>query len=218
MKTSKKTIALSIASLFTSIAFGQLNLGVTSATQAAVKATAGTGAILQTSNAVSATTRSTLSTVSMTTAGVAATTGTTVTATGKLVKDIGSDLKKDLAGNADIKAGMAVSHSSETAIGTRGGQTSVGAGASHNSSAGAGIHINGEKVIDKTDKVATDVLVTADNQSAAALKTARQVNGQVQSEIKSDVQAAGQAATLVKPKAEAAAEVKTTAQATVSKQ
>lgn len=218
MKTSKKTIALTIASLFTSFAFGQVNLGITSATQAAVKATAGTGAILQTTNAVSAATRSTLNTATMTTAGIAATTGTVVTTTGKQVTAVGGGLKNELAGQADLKAGATVSGSSQTALGTQGGQLSAGAEVNQSSSAGAGIQLNGQNVIEKTDKTATDVLVTAENQSAAALKTAKQVNAQVRSELKSDVQAAGQAATSVKPKAEAAAEAKTSTSATVSKQ
>ena len=85
MKTIQKTIALSIATLTASFAFGQLGLGVTSTTQAAVNASANTAVVLQTTNAASAAARSTVNSTVIKATEVKTTVGTAVNADRKSV-------------------------------------------------------------------------------------------------------------------------------------
>jgi len=60
MKTIRKVIALSLTTGISVFGFSQVNLGVQSATSAALHATANTAAVTQTTNAVAATTAGTV--------------------------------------------------------------------------------------------------------------------------------------------------------------
>ena len=216
MKTIKKTIALSVAALTTSFAFGQLGLGVTSATQAAVNATVNTTAVLQTTIAATAATKSTLNVATMKTADIKATTGATVKATGRQAAGISNEVRQEVKNSTDARAGIGVNVSSNTNGNLQSGNTSVQTGANHSTAAGADVQVNGSQVIDKTESVSAGILTTAENKTNAAVNTTKEVKANTSAALNADAQAAKEAAASVKPQANA--NVAADAKATVTKQ
>lgn len=216
MKTKTKTIALFIATLTTSLAFGQVGLGVTSATQAAVNATTNTTAVLQTTNAAASATRSTLNVATMKTAEIKSATGSAVHASGKQATGISGELKQDMKNNTNAKAGIGVNVSSSTNSNLQSGSTSVQTGANHSTAAGADVRVNGSQVVDKAESVSAGIITTADNKANAAVNTTKEVKANTSAALKADAQAAKETAASVKPQANA--NVTADAKATVTKQ
>jgi len=135
MKTHQKVLALSIFSLSATVSFGQLGLGVTSTTQAAVNATANTAAVVSTTNAATAATKSTVSAVATKTMNTAAT------------------VKNDVKKSTDVNAGISVKASSAASQNSGSVQA--------NGSADAGVQVNGSQVIDKAENKTKAVVETA---------------------------------------------------------
>jgi hypothetical protein len=214
MKTIQKTIALSIATLTASFAFGQLGLGVTSTTQAAVNATASTNAVLQTTQATTAATKATVNATTTkaidvsksTAASVNTKTATTVAAT-----------KTEASKAANVTAGTATNASSQSQVNAQSGNNSVHTGLGTNAAVNADVQVNGGKLINKADGASTAILANAENKAIATVETTKSIKAGAETELKAGVQSTGQAVSNTKPSVNAAADIKTETKASVNK-
>ena len=97
MKTIQKVIMLSVATCISAIAFGQLGLGVTSTTQAAVSATANTAAATQAATVASQVAKSTVNAAISKTADIKTTTTATANTTSKQAVNTTNQVKNELS-------------------------------------------------------------------------------------------------------------------------
>ncbi len=210
MKTMKKVLNTVIATGVSVFSFAQVNLGLQSTTQAAVNATSATTAATKATTVASQATSATVNAGLSKTAQVKTATSSTVNAGSKQALATTGEIKNNVKKAATVNAGTNVSSSSQAEA--QGGSTNSNAGliASSDLNAGAGVNVNGGKLIDKTERAAAAT-------TKATAETAQAVKGQASSEIKSDVKSVKQTASSDKPDvyAQASAESKTTTKATV---
>jgi hypothetical protein len=130
MKTIKKACAFIVTTFISSVSFGQLGLGAGATTQTVISATANTAAALHTTQAVTATTmaatKTTVNAASTKTAEVKAASVTKVEGTSKKAAQTNQAVKKEIKGDADVKAGTKV----ETSPGKASTETTLKADAS----------------------------------------------------------------------------------------
>lgn len=185
MKTLKQNLAMIVLTLSAGTAFGQLGLGVSSTTQAAVNATANTAAVVQSTQAATAATRSTVNTAVMKTVDIktqavgnvhtlAQTAGTTTQqATGTLRSgsqvQAGVGVQSNLSGNSQVSAGNG----------------SIQTGLNNQSQAGATVNLDASQAVDKTISVSG----AAVNQASSGIQTAKTVKTEVTGAVKADIKA-----------------------------
>ena len=179
MKTFQKTLALALATFTTSIAFGQLGLGVTSTTQAAVNTTASTAAVATSTNAAAAATKSTVNATVAKTTELKTTTVNVATTTGKQTVNTVADVKTNLKNSADVNAGFGVQSNTNAQATTNNAQ----ANSSSNSAANVAVDVNGKAVIEKTDAVSTGVITNVENKTTTAVETTKAVIAIATSEV-----------------------------------
>ena len=224
MKTIQKVLALFIATLTTSIAFAQLNLGLQSTTNAAVNASAQTAVISQTTSSISNTMRTTVNATVSKAVDVKTTTTGVVNAGVNRASNTAGSVKNEIKKNADLKAGAGIpantqaNTGNQSQLGNMASQTSVNTNSSGN--AGVAIQVNGSQVIDKTDNTSARVITSVENKTTAAVDKGRELKSGTQAELVAGVKAAKETTTSVKPATSVAvsAEAKTETKATVNKQ
>jgi hypothetical protein len=133
MKTTKKMMTLLLTTGISVYSFGQVNLGLSSTTQAATNAAINTTAITSVSNASTQAARATVSKVN----DVKTTTTSFVSATGKQAASSASN-----ASNVSVATSSGVSSQAGTGLGNN------SAAVNHSSNADASITIEGSKVVD----------------------------------------------------------------------
>jgi hypothetical protein len=209
MKTIRKVMALSVASLIAGSAIAQLNLGLQSSTNAAVNAAAASSSVLQSTQAVTnATSASVNATVSktadiktVTMGNVNSTTDKTVKATGKVRSDVSKNVKVQAA--AGTQGTSSINGQSQVVTGSADGSLVV--------------DVNGKALAASSGETITGIGTDVRNQAAGPVGSVKQTTGELRSEIRGDVKPVKQAVqsgTEIK----ASAEVKSETRATVGGQ
>ncbi len=108
MKTIQKVVAVLGATLVSTFAFGQLNLGVQSATSAAVNAAVNTSSVVQVTQAVVHSTRGTVSTVVGKSMDLKTTASGTVNATADKTTETATKVRTGVKKRMEVRAGAEV--------------------------------------------------------------------------------------------------------------
>lgn len=176
MKSMKRVLSMAIASGISVFSFAQVNLGLQSTTQAAINATAATGAITSTTNA---TTQATKATVNSTVTKVGDVKSTAIV-TGKQTISTAKEAGSSVNANAGINSS------------SNGEVNGQGSALSSNNSISANEEMNGDRLVNKAGQT-----------TSATVNTAREVKSTVVSEVRSGVNTAKQTTTAAKPSIEA---------------
>jgi hypothetical protein len=196
MKTMKKMMAMAIATGISVFSFAQLNLGLQSATQAALNTAISTTAVTNATNAATQATRNTANTAITKTAEIK-------TATVKEVK-----------ANNNVNAGASASSQTHTQAGNSSGS---GLSVTSSANAGADVSVNGVAVIDKTENSVSATTANLEKKASGAIETAKAVKTKAGSEVRSDSKAVKETVVAATPEASANMSSETKAKAAVNK-
>jgi hypothetical protein len=196
MKTIQKSIALGITVFSAAISFGQLGLGVSSTTQAAVNTSSATRAVSQSTQAASSATRATVQMAGTKTVDITKSTAASVQAGTRQLAN---------STNAGLAAGIGIQSNSNNNLQT--GIVTVQAANATEVAANANVQVNGAAVIEG-----------AGSTSNAAIGTAKEVKATLVSEVKSDLQSVKQSAGEIKSQAAVKAEVNSQTQVKAGRQ
>jgi hypothetical protein len=218
MKTIKKTIMLGLAIGISTYSFSQLNLGVSSATQAAVKTTANTTAITRTTTAATqgAGTSVKAASTSALDAKIKAAAIVDAKSTGAVSAVVGAKENALNNTNASANAGIAVSSQNSTVASQNSTVASVGNSAAQTALSGetavnAHADLNGKTVIDQTETRTNKLATALENKTEAKAQSATTVKMNSQSDLPSKLETVKER-TIVQPsvKTETKAETKIT--------
>lgn len=193
MKTVTKTIALAAIIFSAGNVSAQLGLGVNTATQTAVNATAATGTVLQTSQAATMATKATVNASATTINAAKSTTGAAVN-TGLNASSQAAGELRSAAANTNIQTGLNTSVSGSGNANLTAGNSNLQTGISGQSQTDAAIQVNGAKLLEKTDAAGNKVTTTVSNTTDAAIQKGGEVKTATTATVKTELKAAKETA------------------------